>query len=293
MKSVTVVYMGQKIPVPLTEDGNILLEELKGKFGNDDPSEFSFVDTTSCDYTEFTLRGGVFDVDSCPKLFVKDKWMTRKEYLMNQVEEAVRSLMETSKGQKARPTAPSQWTQSVGFSTQPRGFGGFIKPAPFSPKMGISHNLWKSSHRHVFDLVCEILEFDFPVFASAFKETGRIDLKYNSTITEKSQHFDRQDKSHQVIFTLGSSFNGLCVKEKDERSHFAKVATIFCHRKPTAFDGRYQHWVDGSITEASDRIAVVCYLADVPPHLRHKVLTATALKTIYKRKKIKKSKAKK
>ena len=124
---------------------------------------------------------------------------------------------------------------------------------------------------------------DFPDFSKIFEITGRIDLKYNSTITEKSKHFDNKDKCHQVIFTLGWSTHGLCVKEVVKNSNGERTENIrhlTCHRTPTAFDGRFQHWVNMKESDrVIDRIAVVCYLTDVPSYFRHPPMTMKDLKS--------------
>ena len=112
------------------------------------------------------------------------------------------------------------------------------------------------------------------MFGELFQKCGRVDLKYNSSIQEEDMHFDKQDMCHQVIFTLGRSKESLYVKET------VKTTEVNCHRLPTAFDGRFQHWV-ANHGAVRDRIAVVCYIVDVPSSFKHEKMSVEDLRTKY------------
>jgi len=133
--------------------------------------------------------------------------------------------------------------------------------------------LQDKNDKEMFHLVGKILGDEFGTFGTLFQQTGRVDLKYNTSIREEDMHFDKQDVCHQVIFTLGRSKARVIVKEAES------TTTISCHRLPTAFDGRYQHWVEN---QSKDRIAVVCYISDAPDYFKHEKMTVEDLRRKYK-----------
>ena len=94
---------------------------------------------------------------------------------------------------EARRTAPSEWTRSIGFSTQALGAGGHETKAPFTAGKGISSGgLQDKNDKEMFHLVGKIIGDEFGNFGTLFQQTGRVDLKYNTSIREEDMHFDKQ-----------------------------------------------------------------------------------------------------
>ena len=229
--------------------------------------------------TDSTLKEaqGEINVEGVDVCWVQNWWQEEKESLFDLLEERIRDVMSQKKTKKARRTAPSEWTRSIGFSTQALGAGGHETKAPFTAGKGISSGgLQDKYDKDMFEIVAKILGDEFGNFGTLFQQTGRVDLKYNTAISEEHMHFDKQDVCHQVIFTLGRSKAGVIVKEAES------TTTISCHRLPTAFDGRYQHWVEHQSTENKDRIAVVCYISDAPESFKHEKMTVEDLHRKYK-----------
>ena len=56
--------------------------------------------------------------------------------MLDYIEDEVRAVMLKKKTQKARRTATSEWTRSIGFSTQNWGASGHETRAPFSDEKG-------------------------------------------------------------------------------------------------------------------------------------------------------------
>ena len=195
------------------------------------------------------------------------------------IEECIREMMNQRKSKKARKSAPSEWTESLGFSSNPLGYKYFNKEAPFSKKKAFCDSNFRcEKKRELFFMICEALQHSHPKFAEIFKVAGRVDLKYNSTICEEDHHFDAKDACHQVFFTFGHSNQKLCV---EEGTTVTKISGFF---SPTAFDGRFKHWVEerektGVPLGVNDRISVICYLVDVPEYYKHKKMTTAELKT--------------
>jgi hypothetical protein len=124
-------------------------------------------------------------------------------------------------------------------------------------------------------LISILLESYFQEFGRIFKSTGRVDLKYNSSISESDLHIDRNDQCHQVVFTLGESRRRLVVKENEN------IVKLESFRNPTAFDGRFQHWVEEyKDAESGDRISIISYLVDVPESYKMKRMSAANLKDL-------------
>ena len=240
----------------IQEIGDTLLETMDTVVLLDDVGEDSF---------EIRERHGYFNVEGHSHLFVKHYWKNKKESLLDQVELSVRDMMLSRKSKKARPSAPSEWTGNVGYSTRALGNFGFCSPAPFSKGLGINDScLVGKKDRELFNTVQNLLLEKYPIFANIFAQAGRIDLKYNSSIKEADNHIDGNDKCHQVIFTVGLGTEPLLVKED------IQIESVQCHRDLVAFDGRFQHWVGEYQTPAfKDRIAVVCYLVDLPESYKH------------------------
>lgn len=199
---------------------------------------------------------------------------TRQYELMNSIQHRIREMIAMTKTKKARKSAPSQWTEYLGWSSNPLGYNGFYKEAPFSASLAFSDcNFRVASKKELFFMIAEALEKDYKHFAEIFKVAGRVDLKYNSTISPEDNHFDKKDSCHQVFFTFGDSNQKLCVQE---RTVLTKLSGFFT---PTAFDGRFQHWVEERKDMGpSDRISVVCYLVDVPGFYKHSKMTAEEIK---------------
>ena len=66
------------------------------------------------------------------------------------------------KTKKARRTAPSEWTRSIGFSTQALGAGGHETKAPFTAGKGISSGgLQDKYDKDMFEIVAKILGDEF------------------------------------------------------------------------------------------------------------------------------------
>ena len=130
--------------------------------------------------------------------------------MLDYIEDEVRAVMLKKKTQRSRRTSTSEWTRSIGFSTQSRGTCGYEKKAPFSDEKGISSaGLREHADKKIFGLVVELLCLRFREYGDLFRKSGRVDLKSNTTIVRGSSHFDKKDVCHQVIFTLGSSKEGL------------------------------------------------------------------------------------
>ena len=282
-REVIVIFLGKEFVIGTDSDGSKLsVSKLRGMLGNPPFTcmgqwELRLMDgITSTDSTLKETDGeiNVVGVDVC---WVQNWWQEPKECLFDLLEERIRDVMSQKKTKKARLTAPSEWTRSIGFSTQALGAGGHATKAPYTAGKGISSGgLQDKNDKEMFHLVGNIIGEDFGDFGTLFQQTGRVDFKYNTSITEEDMHFDKQDVCHQVMFTLGSSKAGVIVKEAESTTTFA------CHRLPTAFDGRFQHWIEPCDTVEKDRISVVCYIVDAPQSFKHQKMTAEDLYRKYK-----------
>ena len=284
-RKVVVIFLGNEFVIETNSDGSKLsASQLKGMLGNPPFTsmgqwELRLMDgITSTDSTLKEAHGEI-NVEGVDVCWVQNWWQEPKESLFDLLEERIRDVMSQKKSKKARRTAPSEWTRSIGFSTQALGAGGHETKAPYTAGKGISSGgLQDKNDMEMFQLVGKIIGEDFGDFGTLFQQTGRVDLKYNTSITEEDMHFDKQDVCHQVVFTLGSSRAGVVVKEAES------TTTIACHRLPTAFDGRHQHWVEKKSTKNMDRIAVVCYIADAPESFKHEMMSVEDLRRKYETK---------
>jgi hypothetical protein len=225
------------------------------------------------------IDNGLIYVGKGSTFFVKDHWLQEPSASYFALEEVVQGMVTSLKSQKARRSAPSAWTRSIGFSCRLLFSTGYTMRAPYTPQQGISAAaLRKDEDKRVFQLVTKILQKDFCTFAGIFSQSGRIDIKYNSSIKQADRHFDRKDVCHQVYFTLGNSDECLYVDE------IQGVVELSGQKKPTAFDGRFQHWVGLPCGRPSDqdRISFLCYLTDVPLRYKHGRMTVLDLKTYTK-----------
>ena len=280
---VNVVFLGRMYEMIAEEDRvlkSTLLENIcHAELPKGEMSNLKLLDSVTSSGEELYEREGQINVEGINICYVKHWWKDFEESLLDYIEDEVRAVMLKKKTQKARRTATSEWTRSIGFSTQNWGARGHETRAPFSDEKGISSaRLREHADKKIFGLVVEVLCLRFEEFGELFSKSGRIDLKYNSTIVRGSSHFDRKDVCHQVIFTLGSSKEGLIVEENK------KETELQCHREPMAFDGRFQHWVakwDVNGATTRDRIAVVCYLTDAPESFRHEKMTVEEIKEKY------------
>lgn len=209
-------------------------------------------------------RAGAFFVGSFELLFVKGHWGDSAQWNFVDLEAKLRLMMAQYKTQQPRKTAPSEWTRSIGYSSENnQKRKGFETPAPFTTGRGISKKgLRKSDDLAVFNYVGKILQQTYPKFAEVFEKAGRVDIKYNSTISKEDKHFDNKDVCHQVFFTMGTSEENLCVQEEENLVKIRGEA-------PQAFDGRFQHWVEVNNDSERDRLSVVCYLVDAPESFKH------------------------
>ena len=239
-------------------------------------SSVSLLEDVQYPEDEVQLDGGFFEVENVNHLFVKDHWKEEIECLFDKTEFLVRDMMYTRKSDKARSSAPSAWTGYVGFGSNQKDYKGFCVSAPYTKSLGFSSaRLSTSLEKNIFHTVQLILRIHFPTFAIIFERAGRIDLKYNSCISESDKHFDKLDKCHQVIFTLGLSQECLMIQEGEIGVLPTKVQ---CFRNPKAFDGRFQHWVEQcGASSPLDRIAIVCYLVDVPESYKHAKMNMAAI----------------
>ena len=245
-------------------------------------SALSLIENVYYPLEEIQEDGGYFEVGDCGHLFIKDHWKVETECLFDKTEKLARDMMLSKKSEKARSSAPSAWTAYIGFGSNHKEYKGFCTSAPFTEDLGFSSaRLSTCFEKSIFKTVQQILQFYFPTFAVIFERAGRIDLKFNSTISQSDNHYDRQDKCHQVIFTLGRSQECLMIREGEKD---VQPVAVKCHRNPTAFDGRFQHWVEQYGTNLPrDRMSVVCYLVDVPEDYKHpKMNMATICKHISK-----------
>jgi len=273
---VVVCFEGQEYPMSTDSTGTrISYKTLAGKLQYDDSLHggLQLVDGVGVNSAIFSQEGDEITVGHGDIFLVKNQWMDNQEGLYSLVELAVRELMVEHKSQKPRTTAPSEWTRSIGYSCQYTSNTGFATPAPFTPGRGISEvSLTSPKDKDLFKAVAKILAMHFPTFAGLFLQAGRVDVKYNSVITRDSNHFDKKDVCHQVFFSVGTTENDLCVLED------GIVQRLQGKHKPTAFDGRFQHWVDDFGYEPSrDRISIVSYLVDAPTSYRHDKMTMTQL----------------
>ena len=280
---VNVVFLGKMYEMIAEEDRllkSTLLENIcHAELPKGEMSKLKLLDSVTSSGEELYEREGQINVEGINICYVKHWWKDFEESLLDYIEDEVRAVMLKKKTQKPRRTATSEWTRSIGFSTQPLGASGHEEKAPFSDEKGIcSARLMEHADKKIFWLVGELLCLRFKEYGDLFKKSGRVDLKYNSTIVRGSSHFDLKDVCHQVIFTLGSSKEGLMVEENE------KEKELQCHREPMAFDGRFQHWVaksDVNVATSRDRIAVVCYLTDAPESFRHEKMTVEEIKKKY------------
>ena len=248
-----------------------------------DMFDFKLVDgVTSCSQ-ELKQSRGKIDVEGIDICWVQNWWKELDESLLDLIEEEVRDVMLKKKSQKPRRSAPSEWTRSIGYSTQKLGASGHEKKAPFSVDKGISSaGLREKDDLKIFQHVERLVALRFKEFGRLFGICGRVDLKYNTTISKETSHFDKQDVCHQVMFTLGRSAEALIVEENTNTENSSTPTNIFCHRDPVAFDGRFQHWVERcKQTTQRDRISVVCYLTDAPKSFQHKKMTVKELQDKY------------
>jgi len=282
-REVIVIFLGKEISVSTDSDGSkISVSKLKGMLG--DPPftsrgewNLGLMDGITSMASKLKEVEGEINVEGVDVCWVENWWQEEKESLFDLLEERIRDVMCKRKTKKARRTAPSEWTRSIGFSTQGLGAGGHETKAPFTAGKGISSTgLKERSDKEMFLLVGKIIGEEFGDFGKLFQQTGRVDLKYNTSIREEDKHFDKLDVCHQVIFTLGRSKAGVIVKEGESTTKIA------CHRLPTAFDGRYQHWVESQSMKDNDRIAVVCYIVDAPESFKHEKMSVEDLQIKYK-----------
>ena len=266
IRTVQICFRGADFDIQTDSSGmRISYQTLLSKLGCniEDADVLQLVDGVGGEGVVMCQRGDTIRITHQNVYFVKHMWM-RVEGCFVAVEGIVRSMMQRFTSQRPRATAPSSWTRSVGYSTKHILNTGFATRAPYTHWKGISAvSLHESLDQELFSAVGKILKVKFPTFSKIFAKAGRIDVKYNTSISRSDRHFDKQDVCHQVFFSLGSTRDDLCVLEE-------QIEFIQGYENPTAFDGRFQHWVADFIDSTDrDRISIVCYLVDAPESYQH------------------------
>ena len=187
--------------------------------------------------------------------------------MIKNMEYKVRERMRVKKTSAVRSSTPCTWARSVGHSVQALNRKGYERPAENRSGCGVSSaSLRDPLDEELFIMTVTILHSVFPCFSRILSRHGRVDMKYNCRITVDDKHVDKQDQCHQVMFTMGSSNNGLVVLENFHER------VLDCYYNPVAFDGRFQHWVQDHPSSTSDRISIVAYLTDTPSYYMHSPL---------------------